>query len=320
MLSRCALASLAMLVALAGWGTGRAEPPAVGPPAVQGLIVEPPLTPEARFARALNFIQSHGAPARTGQLARWSGGGVCPMARGLAPAFDNFVAWRVTQLAARVGAPRPRGARCWPNVEVLFTDKPQALMDLVARERDALLGFHYVAETGRLTTVTHPVEARYLTETQGAQGDTTPDIATDSPPGGLQRRVTGPIGLLNIGSTGSGCAGSWLTHCVSSLFSNVLIVVDTKAIEGRRIGPVADYIAMLALAQATSLDACDALPSILDLLSKACGTRPAPASWTDGDIAYLRALYRANLTTVLPLEKDSIANQMVASGVSAPTR
>jgi len=312
---RGALAALALASALAGWETGRAQspPPADPARAVQGVTVEPPLSSEARFARALNFIQSHGAPARTGQLARWASGGVCPMARGLAPAFDNFVAWRVTRLAARVGAPRPRGARCWPNVEILFTDRPQALMDLVARDRDALLGFHYAAATRRVTAVTHPVEARYLTATQGAQGDTTLDIATDNLPGGLERRITGPVSLVDVGSTGSGCAGSLLTHCVSSLFSNVLIVVDTKAIEGRQIGPVADYIAMLALAQAKSLDTCDALPSILDLLSRTCGTRPAPMSWTDSDIAYLKALNRTDVTAILALEKDNIANQMVGT-------
>ena len=66
-------------------------------------------------------------------------------------------------------------------------------------------------------------------------------------------------------------AGSRLTQCLKSLFTNVLIVVDAPAMmERRRIGPIADYIAVLALSQAKSLDACEALSSILDLLAGRC--------------------------------------------------
>ena len=123
--------------------------------------------------------------------------------------------------------------------------------------------------------------------------------------------------MLNMGQMPGGCAGSSFTHCISSLFANVLIVVDGRAVEGRQIGPIADYIAVLALSQASALDDCSALPSILDLQSSKCGDRPKPDSWTDDDAAYLKGLYRANLETVLWVEKDSIADQMVRGSPSA---
>jgi len=320
---RAALAGFGLVAAITAPGSGRsapATPPPQGDPtAVQGVTVEPPLSREAKFARALNFIQSHGAPARTGQLARWKDR-ICPLTFGLTPALDAFVSERVRVLGVRVGARVQKTGRCRPNVEVLFVDRPQALMDAVARERSLLLGFHYAAATRRLATVTHPVEARYLTSSQGAGGDATLDVASGAPMGGGSAMITGPTDLTDAGSMPGGCAGSRLTQCLRSLFTNVLIVVNAPAMEGRQIGPIADYIAMLALSQARSLDACGGLPSILDLMAAACAGS-APSTWTDSDIAYLTALYKVDLTTAMGLEKDNIAAQMTgADGVSPPSR
>jgi hypothetical protein len=135
--------------------------------------------------------------------------------------------------------------------------------------------------------------------------------------GGAAGTITGPVDLADAGATPGGCAGSRLTQCVRSLFTNVLIVVDAPAMEGRRIGPIADYIAMLALSQAKSLDTCGALSSILDLMAEACADRSAPATWTDSDIAYLTALYKVDLSTVMGLEKDNIANQMTGAQLAS---
>jgi len=309
------LAGAGVAAALVTPGAGqsvRAAPPQADPTALQGVTVEPPLSREGKFARALNFIQSHGAPARIGQLARWKDR-VCPLTLGLTPALNAFVSARVRLLATRVGAPVQRAGRCRPNIEILFVGRPQVLMDAVARERGALLGFHYAAETRRLATVTRPVEARYLTSTRGGGGNTAVDVAAGEPITGAPATITGPVSLADAGTMPGGCAGSRLTNCLSSLFANVLIVVNAPAMEGREIGPIADYIAMLALSQATSLDSCDALPSILDVLAGACLGRSAPLTWTDSDVAYLKALYKVDLTTVIGLERANIASQMLGA-------
>jgi hypothetical protein len=318
---RAAFAGIGVAVAFAAAGSGRATPAPPSPKdstAVQGVTVQPPLSREGKFARALSFIQSHGAPARTGQLARWKER-VCPLAIGLTPELDAFVMERVRVLALRVGAPVKKFGRCRPNVEIAFVDRPQELMDAVARERGALLGFHYAAATRRLATVTRPVEARYLTSTQGGEGNATLDVAS----GGFMSPdavITGPVSLADAGSMPGGCAGSRLTECLRSLFTNVLIVVDAPAMEGRQIGPIADYVAMLALSQARTLDGCGALDSILDLFAKGCAGGAAPSTWTQSDIAYLTALYKVDLSTAMALEKDNIASHMINAGAdSRPT-
>jgi hypothetical protein len=131
---------------------------------------------------------------------------------------------------------------------------------------------------------------------------------------GASGAIADPVGLADAGTTPGGCADSRLTKCLRSLFTNVLIVVNAPAMEGRQIGPIADYIGMLALSQARSLDDCGALASILDLMAGACSERPSPATWTDSDIAYLTALYKVDLSTGIALEKDNIAAQMTGAG------
>ncbi len=88
---------------------------------------------------------------------------------------------------------------------------------------------------------------------------------------------------------------------------NVLIVADIKKVAGAEVGPISDYIAMLALSEPRSLDDCNTLPSILDRMSDACRDREKPKALTDSDIAYLKGLYAADLGATTNLtQKESI--------------
>jgi hypothetical protein len=116
------------------------------------------------------------------------------------------------------------------------------------------------------------------------------------------------------------CPGSHFTGCRTGLFVNALIIVDAKALDGQQVGPIADYIGLLALAESPSLDGCAALPSVLDLLSKGCGERVKPEGLTDADVAYLKALYRANLDTNLSVELNQIADNMTQISNRPPAK
>jgi hypothetical protein len=116
----------------------------------------------------------------------------------------------------------------------------------------------------------------------------------------------------------SGCADSHFSGCLKSLFKNVLVVVDSHAVEGRDLGPVADYLAMLALSRPQSLDGCDALSSIIDLYAKSpCPDRDPPDGLTPADAAYLTALYASNPEGRLVSEQDDIAGRMAKILVKA---
>jgi hypothetical protein len=65
---------------------------------------------------------------------------------------------------------------------------------------------------------------------------------------------------------------------------------------------------MLALAQLNSLDTCQQLPSIVNMLAAGC-ERKADAL-TANDLGYLRGLYKMGAGRTLRSQKDDIAYQM----------
>jgi hypothetical protein len=88
----------------------------------------------------------------------------------------------------------------------------------------------------------------------------------------------------------------------------VLIVAEPAKLLDYEVGTLADYIAMLALSQIQSLDSCQELPSILNLLVPDC-SRTAK-SITSGDLAYLRALYKMTPTANFHVQRGEMMYQM----------
>jgi hypothetical protein len=108
----------------------------------------------------------------------------------------------------------------------------------------------------------------------------------------------------------TGCADSpAFTHCLTSELTNALIVADPSRLSDKTLGPITDYLSMLALSQMKSLDGCATLPSIIDMLGKPCADRK-PNGLTPADAAYLTSLYAADLEKNKALEVSGIATRM----------
>jgi hypothetical protein len=89
--------------------------------------------------------------------------------------------------------------------------------------------------------------------------------------------------------------GSRTNNGFRSEFMVVTVIVDINKIADIEIGPVADYIAMLALAQTKISNTCRSVPSIFNLFAPDCdGGRKAKAL-TEYDLAYLRGLYQMDI-------------------------
>jgi hypothetical protein len=182
---------------------------------------------------------------------------------------------------------------------------------LAERTNGAILGMHFVHETPRLLEVTHPIQGWYITGTRMLE-DTIQPVATIDMDGSTKSandrrpRIDSAYHRApDRVSLGSRIPG----RRVSSII-NVLIVANIKEVAGREIGSVSDYITMLALSEPRSLDQCNELPSILDLMSD-CGSRAKPDKLTDSDLAYLKGLYAADLgATTNSMQKESIATGM----------
>jgi hypothetical protein len=188
----------------------------------------------------------------------------------------------------------------------MFTAEPQRLVDLVAKREWILLGYHYAAQTHRITRVTHPIQAWYVTGTRSYSNGGAAVLGQISQPA----VGTGQIALDDpLNQSPGGEAGSRLGASLGSEFANVLIVVDQGKVAGQSTEAIANYVAVLAYAPVADLESCNPLPSILDLLAK-CDPPRAPDKMTASDLAYLTALYAVNTRMEVTLAKGAIADVM----------
>jgi hypothetical protein len=103
-------------------------------------------------------------------------------------------------------------------------------------------------------------------------------------------------------------SGGRISDGITSGFNHILIVIDSTKLAGQKIVPLADYISMLALTQLGSLDACQQLPSIVNMLAADCDH--ATEGMTQFDLGYLQGLYKMSAGRSLMLQRNDIADTM----------
>jgi hypothetical protein len=227
------------------------------------LTVEGKPEPKVIQKQAHAFVQSYAALANPAveQIARWHDA-ICVNVLGLPNAAQAAaIRERIEDLAHGVGLPAAMPG-CRANVDIVFTGQPQAMMDLIAKRHEELLGYAHRADRDKLKTVTHPIQAWYSTATQGEGHDDghtfatyrdafgkpmqvpthghTAEVADDpenpipdrcgagQPPAWASRR---PIPIATVG----------FTNCLTSKFDHVLIVADAAALKGKSVRLLSDY-------------------------------------------------------------------------------
>jgi hypothetical protein len=254
-----------------------------------------------------NFIEARAAPTQfLKQLAQWHHP-ICPATVGLAKNYTKFVSQRIRDIASAVGAPVNADPGCRPNVEVVFTTTPQELMDNVRRVGPDFLGYYNnLSQADDLAKVVHPIQAWYMTESRDYNGNTVVDrgrctagdstqntlpVAVEDTSQDVNMQAPQAMIVMNLPCAKLMHSSGWrLKSGFESGIFNTLIVAEPAKLIDYEIGSLADYIAMLALSQAGSLDICQDMPSISNLLAKGCAS--ASTKITDADLAYLRGLYR----------------------------
>ena len=323
--NRFASLLLACVLSSAAAGAMAQSPPAPQPalaakPAESGATVAPVTVEAAPKPKVIQqqshtFVEKYAATpnAEVDQIGRWREP-VCVQVEGLVKAQGALVKARVEEVAKALGLPAARPS-CAANVEVVFTDRPQALMDDVAKRREQLLGYNHRHAHDKLKTVTRPIQAWYVTATQGGGGDNAGALFAFGGQGGgpvipVQTEKEVVDDPDNRPPTACGINHNF-TSCLQSAFKNVFVVVDSKRLDGQDLGLITDYISMVALAQPRSLDGCSALSSVIDLLAPSgCPGRSPPDGLTPADAAYLTALYAADLEAKKAGEQGDIANRM----------
>ena len=322
----------------AAWAQPIHEPPRVvlidpasiaptrAPSTVSPLTVEAAPGPQGVERQTQSFVQTYAAAANPelGQIARWHDG-VCVQVVGLvAPDQAAKIAARIEDVAKSLKLPvLPKG--CQSNIQIEFSNRPQDVLDRVAARTEQVLGYHHPVTLKALKTVTHPIQAWYMTATRGGAGDIAA-LAFASMGGSgapsaafTNQQVKQEVIDAPENHPPVGCAESpHFTSCVKGVFKNVFMVADSSLVQGKDSGAVADYMAMLALSQPRSLDGCYALPSVIDLFAKTpCPRRDPPDGLTPADAAYLTALYSADMEANKAGEQGDIARRMAKILITA---
>lgn len=250
--------------------------------------------------RIEQFMNSFAAPtALLGKLARWRTG-ICPVAVGLRPAAIRFLLQRLRGIAAEVGAPVDAHPDCRANIEIVFTTTPQGLLDNVRKEHAVYLGYSASSsQTDRLARVIRPIQAWYTTQSTDLAGQAKVDSARTI---GLGDNAEFAAALM-MGST----TGLRARDGRKSELYHVIVAADPNKLAEHEIGSIADYVAFLSLSQLASLDRCQELPSIMDMLVPGC---PPVGEITSNDLAFLRGLYRMPPDGDLRMQKDAISFEM----------
>jgi hypothetical protein len=266
-----------------------------------------------------DFVGVMTVPTRVaGKMARWRDR-ICPITAGVRPEAVKFITQHVKDVAAQVGAPVNDKADCKPNIEIVFTTTPQALLDTIFIKYPLLLGYHdNSAQATKLATVTWPIQSWYSTATADLRGQPQVDgvktggvtMTMQLPPGGYGGPTGGALPMLEMNMPDARVAnvtGSRMGDGVSSEFNHVVIVVEPAKLLEYELGTLSDYIALLALAQSQPPESCQELPTIMNLLVAGC---TVPKALTDVDFAYLRALYKVTASTSFHGQRGEMIYQM----------
>ncbi len=217
------------------------------------IIVNGERVPATPDAIAHEVIRSMAAPSTLlNEIARWRRMGICPRTDGLSTrTLNDYVTKRVRDIARQAGAPVD-DEPCKSNLEILFTDRPQEALDSIRGKNDAILGYHPA------TIVSHAVQAWYMTGTTDIDGRTVVDrdvsgtieyanggaYEVDPKTGKLKNTSVTVYGLPEARIQG------WKGRPeVTSDIMGVLIIADSRQTGSMKLGPIADYAAMLALSR-----------------------------------------------------------------------
>ena len=218
-------------------------------------------------------------------LQRWNQP-ICPVVAGLPSKSAEFIRARMSRVAKDSHAPFG-SEHCKPNLVVVATDDPDPLVENWYKRFRGL--FNTCNGLG-------PVK-KFLHSRQAVRVFYNAKFTSTGGPG---------LGALALGGVNVpippsdclvyGAGDTWLHRGSVQELTSVIIVVDGRQTTKVNMGPLADYIAMVGLAQIRAQADTGAAPSILHLFQ---GSDPQPLGLSPWDKAFLQSLYTTDQSSVL---------------------
>ena len=205
----------------------------------------------------------------------------CPVVTGMTETQAEYVLLRLFQVARDAGAPMVEDGVCEPNLYIVATADPQGLVQAWDRREPHIFSDAPAEEVRKFQQTPRSVRAWYNTRLNRLT------TASDSPfegLGGLPRNI----------AVAHHAVDTRLHNNSPYVLASEIVVVDSTRVAGIKVGALADYLAMAALAQRKTDAGGGDARSILSLFDTAGGAS-RPEGLTARDKAFLHALYHTDL-------------------------
>lgn len=255
--------------------------------------------PEELAPRVSAFVNEIAVLGQGEGLARWHIP-VCPQVTGLRREDGEFILWRISEVARGAGVPLA-GEHCQPNLFVFVTLEPKQLLTDMEKQRRAVT-FGNAAPVDIDEFIATPRVARVWYNS-----------SMESPDSFAPAYGFPPFGQITAaGSLGANVTTDWerasrVTRTMERVFTAVYIVIDKGHLQGVTLGQLADYIAMVGLAQIKPGAQLSDAPTILKLFDGA--PRAALPGMSDWDQAFVKSLYATEQKVTV--QKSEIALGML---------
>jgi hypothetical protein len=300
-----AVATLAMLANSAGWAGAQqaaaraAETsPSTPPPSTASRLPEVDITARRGELepKVFAFVNQITRADSDEGLAQWSER-ICPLVSGLARDDSEFILGRVSEIARAAGAPLA-GEHCRANLYILVSKEPAELLRAMQR-RNPSFTFGHVAPRviDEFIATPRPVRVWYHTMERTPEGMpliymSFPDmnhVGAESNPRNDSLKHFGPEPGAPGFKTNPWSKASRLQLNVIWTIYRAFVVVDQTRLQGVSRQQLADYVAMVALAQLNAEARLGDAPTILTLFNQTPqAARPGMSAW---DAAFLKSLY-----------------------------
>lgn len=243
-----------------------------------------------------DFVDTAAGSPQHDHLARWADP-VCLTFAGLTTDQARFFGEAATRIGKLVDVTVRTGAKCDQPVIVIFTDESERLLKRLPNARPWLLSAWTRHRRRTLAASAAPVRWLSRAALRGARGEL---------PGGFY------VPTL-AGGTGRSSAAiqspypSRISAASRSDRQTMIILVDTTRLQGATIRALAEYLAMIILADPDARQPPPS-PSILQLFDGAEASRSD--TLTDWDRVYLTALYSSSPARSAVQQEREIASRM----------
>lgn len=292
-----------------------AAQPLIAAPAQAQTVTEDELVVTGRRIdeAVRNFVEELSAPTTSeDQLGRWNRE-ICVGAIGIRARYGQYLVDRISQRAVQIGL-QAGSPGCRANVVVFVTPDANRLAAGMVEQFQSLMAVRYSDNTvtaggealDAFVNTPRPVRWWHVAYTTTADGQTLRDAPASNGASGMRGQV------VRTTSLGFGR----LSRTTRQDFNRVIIIIDATQAAGVQFDALADYVAMVALAQVDPDADTSEADTILNLFNDRSAGRPS--GMTEWDLAYLNGLYAAPRNARSADAQESAIARSMGEEITAP--